>query len=282
MAILYAFCCLGFAAVNDFVFKMFARKERSRGWFVAGAGMVWLLVLGFLPIDWQHSVGATLLCGAISGLFSVTANLLLIEAMGRQSAGVCSTIFRLNLVLVVIAACLWLGESINPAKIIGVGLAVVAIVAFVPPGVGRKSGMRTTAELGLFLALAACLLRAGMGLTYKWGFLRGADSNGVVVINSFFWIIGGILYAWLREKDPKINPKLVGYGIFSGVLISGIVLFMALALKYGNASVTLPIAQMSFLGTFGLSIIFFKEPVTWRKIVAVLCGVAAILLLVLG
>ena len=38
MAVMLAFCCLGFAAANDFVFKLFARKERSRGAFVFAVG----------------------------------------------------------------------------------------------------------------------------------------------------------------------------------------------------------------------------------------------------
>ncbi len=51
---------------------------------------------------WQ----TTLFWGCASGFLSVSANILLIEAMGMQSAGICSTIYRLNLVPAVLGA--WL------------------------------------------------------------------------------------------------------------------------------------------------------------------------------
>ncbi len=275
MAIFFAFCCLAFAAVNDFVFKLFARKSRSRGMFVALIGIVWLLLLCWMPWSEESSVGATILWGAVSGFFSVTANLLLIEAMGHESAGVCSTIYRLNLVLVVAGAVLFLGETLALIQVIGILFAVLAILAFFP--MGQNIHVRT---IGFYMVVAAAVLRAGMGLTYRYGFLHGADRNGVVIINSIFWIIGGIVYALWREKGfTRPDRKMLIYSALSGLFVTGIVIFMALSLQYGEASVVLPIAQMSFLGTFGLSICFLKEKFTKRNLVAVVCGVIAVVLL---
>lgn len=275
MAILFAFCCLAFAAVNDFVFKLFARKERSRGIFVALIGMVWLMLLCWMPWNKESSVAATILWGAVSGFFSVTANLLLIEAMGHESAGVCSTTYRLNLVLVVAGAVLFLGETLTVIQAVGILFAILAILAFFP--MGQNIHLRT---VGFYLVVIAAILRAGMGLTYRYGFLHGADRNGVVVINSVFWIIGGIVYALRREKRIGMpNRKMLVYSGLSGLFVAGIVVFMALSLQYGEASVVLPIAQMSFLGTFGLSICFLKERFTGRNLIAVICGVIAVIFL---
>ena len=65
----------------------------------------------------------------------------------------------------------------------------------------------------------------------------------------------------------------------SGIFVAGITIFMALALKDGNASVALPIAQMSFPVTFLLSIIVLKESITRWKILGVVLSIAAVLLL---
>ena len=54
---------------------------------------------------------------------------------------------------------------------------------------------------------------------------------------------------------------------------------MALAVKAGNVSITLPIAQMSFPVTFMLSIFCLKEPVTKWKILGVILSIGAVLLL---
>ena len=53
----------------------------------------------------------------------------------------------------------------------------------------------------------------------------------------------------------------------------------ALALEVGNASVALPIAQMSFPVTFLLRIIVLKESVTRWKLLGVVLSIAAVLLL---
>ena len=73
IAVGYAFCCLFFAALNDFVFKLFARKERSRGLFVAVAGSVWFALLAFLPWGPESEFGGPRLWGAVSGVVAVTS-----------------------------------------------------------------------------------------------------------------------------------------------------------------------------------------------------------------
>lgn len=280
MAVIFAFCCLVCAACNDFVFKLFTRVERSKGQFVTLVGILWFLTLVWLPRSPESDWKMTLLWGCISGFLSVSSNILLIEAMARQSAGLCSTIYRLNMVLVVLGATLILNEKLSLVQWGGIALAVVAVLAFLPrkgdAGAAKKAGMA-----GFFMVLAAAFLRAGMGLSYKYGFLHGADQNGVAVVNSFFWIFGGLLYAFLAERNFKFPDKLLlGYGALSGVLVAGIVFFMAASVNLGNASIVLPIAQMSFLGTLLLSVIFLKEKIDILKIIAVLCGTAAIILLV--
>ena len=75
------------------------------------------------------------------------------------------------------------------------------------------------------------------------------------------------------------DRKTFGYGALSGVFVAGIIYCMARSLALGDASIVLPIQQMSFLATFFLGVIFLKEKVTWRKIAALGCGVAALLLL---
>ncbi len=277
MAIFFAFCCLACSAVNDLVFKLFARKERSKGLFVALIGIVWLLPVSFFPWDAGSNIQATWLWGVVSGFFSVTANLLLIEAMSKESAGVCSTIYRLNLVLVVAGAYFLLGEALSVLQLCGAAFAVAAILAFFP--------LRGKLHLhlgGAMMVIGAAVLRAGMGLTYKYAFLNNADRNGIILVNSLFWIAGGLLYALLREKKiPMPDPKMWRYSIISGLLVTGIVVFMAASLQRGDAGVVLPIAQMSFLGTFALSAIILKESVTVNKVIAIICGVVAIILLTL-
>jgi drug/metabolite transporter (DMT)-like permease len=186
------------------------------------------------------------------------------------------------MVLVVLCATIFFDERLSLLQWLGVAFAVAAVLAFWPRK-NDSSASRKERILGFSMVLAAAFLRAGMGLSYKYGFLQGADQNGVPLINSFFWIFGGILYALLAERKLTLpDKKLLLYGAVSGVLVAGIVVFMAASLKLGNASIVLPIAQMSFLGTLFLSVLILKEKLDAFKISAVLCGVAAILLLTIN
>jgi len=275
VAVVFALLCLVFAAGNDLVFKFYARRSRSKGYFVTLVGAVWLLAaccfpLSF-PIDWR----ATLLWGVVSGFFSVAANLLLLEAMERLGAGLCATIYRLNMVPAVLGAAVLLHEELSAMQWVGVALAIAAVLAFFPKGQRGKFVLA-----GFLMALAAALLRAAMGLSYRFGFLHGADRNMVVVIDSLFWVAGGILYALWREKSPLRDQRhLVRYGLGSGLLVAGIVFTMAASLQYGRASIVLPIAQMSFLVTFFGSVIFLHEKAPRMTWIGVACGIGAVLLL---
>ena len=277
--IIFALCCLGVTALNDFVFKLFARKERSKGLFCAIIGIFWMAALFWTlrecgQINWK----ATLFWGTVSGIFSAGGNLLLIEGMSRQSVGLCSFIYRLNMVPVVIGAALFLREMPSFTQYAGIVLALLGIVMFQQ---GNRDGKKQDFVISaVAVVVIAAIMRAGMGLSYKYGFMHGADRNMVPFINSLFWIFGGVLYAVVREpKLVKWDRKLIGYGALSGLLVAGIVFFMAGSLYYGKATVVLPIAQMSFIVTFLLGIVFLKEKFSRIHIPALLCGIIAVILL---
>lgn len=278
MGIVLAFCCLVCSALNDFIFKVFSGKKGSVGIFVSIVGVIWLLALCMIPVDLKSNLGVTVRWSLIGGFFSLTGNLLLIEAMKRQSAGVCSTVYRLNLVAVVIGASFLLHETLNFRQWTGVALAAAAVCCFFSPD---RSKAARGAGIGLLMAVAASFLRACMGLSYKYGIMHGADANGLSIGTSFMWIAGGVLYCAIRREPVRssFDPKVFLTGVVSGLFVAGIVFFMALSLKYGDASVVLPIAQMSFIGTLVLSVIFLKEKLSARKIAGMVCGVLAVLLL---
>ena len=288
MAIAFALACLACSVGNEITVKFFARKIRSRGDFVTVVGMTWLALLLGIALASEAGGGAdacaTWRWGLASGFFSVASNILLIEAMGKQSAGLCVTIFRLNLALVVLGAWLLLGESISPRQWAGVFCAVAAMAAFWPAaGNIRIHGDARAAKLGFALAVAASLLRAGMGLGYKYGLDQGADAQGILILSASCWVAGGLLYSRARERRWfSADRKTWRYGMVSGALCLGITYAMAQGLRHGAASVVLSVAQMSFLGTFILSAWLLGESFTARRGLGLAGGIACILLMASG
>ena len=276
-AVWYAVMSMVFAAGNDLLFKFFSRRERSIGLFCAVIGAVsaayCLLTLTHLPSDWR----ATVIWGSVAGFFSIAGNLLLIGAMKKLSAGVCSTIYRLNLVPTVLGAWLLLGENLSIMQWLGAALAVAAVLAFIPK---KGSGREEFSWVCFIMVICGAFMRAAMGLCYRYGFSHGADREFVTLITCFFWVLGGAVWYFLTEyKKVKPDWKTVNYGVLSGVLVTGILVFMTLSLQYGNAAVVLPIAQMSFLLTGAAGIVFLKEKFTIRTAAAFVCGCGAVLVL---
>lgn len=277
MALIFALSCCFCTAVNDLVFRLYARKNRSRGAYVLIIGLVWTSVFLFFSDISFNSWETTLLWGVISGIFSVAANIFLIEGMSHNDAGICSTIYRLNLVFVALGAFVLLGETVNFIKLLGIFFALAAIFMFFldTPHTQCSSKVKT----GFYLVGTAALLRAGMGLSYKYAFMHGADRNSLLIINGVLWIIGGAVYAAYREKHlgEKFGVKSWNYGLISGLLVCGIVLFMALALQHGDAAVVLPLAQISFIATSGLGVWFLKEKLSLKKAIGIAAGILCII-----
>ena len=278
----FTFCCLACSSVNDLLFKFFARKERSRGLFMMTIGIVGTLLMLTFPDKTGANWHQTLLWGIACGIFSAVGNMMLIESMTNLSAGICSTIYRLNLALVVPLSVIFLNEKLVWSQYAGIALAIMAVLAFMPNSDAKKNSKSSAAVfLPMCLVITASIFRAGLGLSCKYGPLQGASINGINLIIEIIWIISGIVYYLIKERKVyRLDLQLIKFGTLSGILVAGILFFMMLALKEGNASIVLSIAQMSFLLTFILSVIFLKEKVSLLKLIAMICGVGAILLLV--
>ncbi len=285
LALGFAGLCLLCAAANDLVFKLYTRRNRSLGAYALVIGLVWLASFGL--IGWfdghQAKIEPTLRWGVLSGVFSILANLLFLEGFKRQEAGICATIYRLNLAPAAVLAVLCLGESLTWGKAVGLLAAAGAVVLFAPrrnlaansPFLWQRflagQWWRQPENLGWGLVALASLLRAGMGLTYKAGLERGADVCWLLALNGAAWMLGGLLYGLIRERG-ELRLTLgneVKYGLISGVLVCGITLFLALALRLGEASRVLPITQLSFVLTAVAAAIWLKEGLGWRKLAGV-------------
>lgn len=278
LGIIFALCCVVFSSVNDFIFKLYSVNSRKRGIMIFWLGIIMTVLLFRLPAPGMN-YQTTIFYGLLSGFFSVAANILLIEGMTHQSAGLSSLVYRLNLIPTVLAGVIILNESLKTVQWCGIVCAFAAIIIF---GIAdsKVNKWNKAAKTGLIMVIIAALLRAAMGITYKYGFLHGADRNYVIWLNGICWVAGGLLYALLREKDYNFLQKTtLKYSFFSGIMVTGIVFFMALSTFYGDASVVLPIAQMSFPVTFLLGHFILKEKCNIFHFVSLALAILAIILL---
>ncbi len=287
-SILFALCSLLFAGVNDLVFKKQATSGYGRGQYMSIAGVVWAaffvgwgLIHGRTDVAWQ-----AIAWGAAAGTLSVSANYLLIASLRQLDASVGATIYRLNMVAAALIAVVFLGEPLGAVKSLGLTAGAASVVMF-SLGNGKKS-LRSVLTGAMMMVVTASLLRALMGITYKLATSdfaelqaagHGSQDEWFLAVQGGMWMVVGFLCSARFEGRPRLTAGNVVYGTLSGLLICGIVLFFAWALAAGQASVVIPIAQMSFLVTAVLSLPVTREKLSGAKAAGLGLAVAAILLL---
>jgi len=280
MGVGFALLSLVFAGLNDVVFKRYSQKDRSRGMYIFGVGIVWTalqLALFFIGGHPHRIDEASLWYGLAAGTLLVISNIALLESLTHIDISLCSTIYRLNTIGVVLLSLVFLDESMGITKASGILLGILAVIVLFQRPRGSAHAHRFPLFFGI--AVIASGLRALYGVTTKLALNNAADPDGLLVLIAASWIIGGAVYARVKEKRFRVTVKKAQYSAISGVLVFMIVNFLMSAVKYGDASVVIPIANMSFVVALAISAATRMEIMTTRKGLAIVTAVASILLL---
>jgi len=280
LAVLFALLSLVFGGLNEIVFKRYSAKERSRGMVISGVGVVWSLLLyldtSFRGDDIVFTVD-TWAYGLVAGIVVALANILLLEALRHMEVSLGSTIYRLNTIVVVILSVVFLGESISLLKLAGVSCGVVAVLLLYQHH--HVSGKGNTLRLGLGLVITGAVLRAIYSVVTKAGLSESANADALMLIAALSWIVSGFCYAFFIEHRYAITKVKMAYSIVSGCLVYAIVKTLVTALSYGEASVVVSIANLSFLTALIIALILKMERLSIRKLMAMGFAVTAITLL---
>jgi drug/metabolite transporter (DMT)-like permease len=277
---MFALLSLFFAGLLDVVYKRYSRKSRSRGTYVFGIGVVWCVLQSAAIAVGEEALlvdATSIRYGLFAGLCLTLSNLLLLESLTHINISLGSTVYRLNTVGVVVLAYLFLGEALGGVKLLGVGLGIVAVGLLYRPDTTAVAEENRGQFLPFFLmAIAASLFRAGYGVITRGGIVHQADPQTMLLLCALSWIVGGALYARLREGRFQLTSKKISYAMVSGVLVFLVVYFLMMAVKYGEASIVIPIANMSFVMAMILSVVLRYEPFSLRKGAAMIVACLAI------
>ncbi len=276
----FALLSLLFAGLNDVAFKRYAQRDRSRGMLLLGVGVVWT-VLQLLVVAWRGIPvvldAPTLSFGVAAGGLLVVSNILLLESFGHVDLSLGSTVYRLNTIAVVGFAWMFLDEQVTAPKGAGIALGVLAVLLL-----SRQAGGGTRGRgAGLFLVavVGAALLRAAYGVLTRKAMLLHVPVAPLLLCVSASWVVGGCAYALGKERRLRLTREKALYSLVSGTFVFLIVSSLMLAVDRGEASVVIPIANMSFVVALLFSLGTGMEKVTGRKLLAVGLAVAAVVLL---
>ena len=216
----------------------------------------------------------TLGLGLINGFFYLGGFVMLQWTIGKNGVALSATFMKLGVMVPTLMAVFLFGETPGALQIIGIVIAVVAIIIFNFEKDAMKDGSRK--YLLLLLLLLSGFTDSMAKIYDQVGNVQGSDFYLLV---TFFVAFLFALLMVFRNKNG-VSMKDCGYGLLIGVPNYYSARFLLLALRSVDADLAYPLYSVATIILITIvGVIVFKEKLSLQKIKALILVVVAICLL---
>ncbi len=271
------------SAAMALVLKAFRAGRGNRYGILLGNYLTCVLI-SFLTLPEKGMIlsgsRATLVCGAVGGLFFVAALVCMQTSIRHSGATLTAAFARLGLVVCLGVSILAFSERPGGLQIVGICLALAAIVLLAPGG--QRSGRRTAGGLGLLLLTLLC--SGGADVMAKV-FDRCCPAREGSLYFFFLFSAATVLCLGLlileRVRTGKgVDPREFASGILVGLPNFYSSYLLLRALQNLPATVAYPTYSAgTILLVMLLSALLFKERLQKRQIPGMVLLFAALILL---
>lgn len=215
----------------------------------------------------------------LSGALGIgVADTLFFKSLNLLGAGLSAIVDCLYSPSIIFLAFLWVGERLGILQIIGVGMIISAVLTITR---ADKSGFigRRNLLLGILWGALAMFAMA-VGIVMIKSLLNRSPLLPLSEIRLFG---GGIILAVVLIFHPRrreiATPHLTRRGwayLLTGSFLGAycaLLLWLA-GMKYTQASIAAALNQTSNIFIFIFAALFLKEPITKRRVVGIILGVA--------
>ena len=214
----------------------------------------------------------------IMGVMFIT--LFNIIGISTQKIGVSVTTVanKMSLIMPVLFALVFLGDSVNAIKIIGIITALVAVFLTT-----RTENSSSIDKRYAFFPLIVFIGSGFIDTFFKYNEVYTLGTNGMepflawIFLTAFVLGLGVLTYNYIKTKNIPNGRAVIG-GIVLGTInyFSVFFLMKSLAMKGMQSSVIFPVINMSIVALSALAgVFFFKEKITRINLMGVaLCLVA--------
>ncbi len=260
-SIILAIAAMGAGAFAD----LFYRKAQTLG--INAASFIFAQSTLFSTTIWiagwvlgahKEATTATWIYGLPAGLIAYIGLLLFVNSLRSGEASVNVPIFRLSFVITAVVAVLLLGESVTITKVAGLLLAAAGVLSLANLG-SSKWSLRSLAPL-----LVATLLFGIVGVLIKKTTIEGTGTIALIMVQAIAFQTGSFLNALISQR-LKPNSVTVRYAPPVALFQLSWTFLLIQSLQLGDASVSYPIVQLSFVVTTLLAVLFLKEAMTRKK-----------------
>jgi len=263
--------------VNDVIFKRAAQHGAT------AHHMMMVLALTMLPVIVVYGLLTRTLAahpgawwGAVGGCFTYFAFYNFSRALHAGAMSVAVPVFRLFFVGTAVLSIVFLGESVSFLKVVGLAAGVLAVWLLLAPG------MHATVEIprhAVARILVAALLGSFPFFFFKKGLVEGASMPSVIAYQAATVSAIAAIGVFIREKRINAPAPALRHGIAFGVIQAFGFGILMQGMMRGEASILVPIAQLSFLVSAVVGIVWWQEALTARKVTGIVAAVGAVALL---
>lgn len=183
-------------------------------------------------------------------------------------------------VLTIILALIFLNESINYIKLICIVLIAIGTFLMIQKK-DTKNTAKGNSKIWILYAFGSAFFASLTSILGKVGITNINSNLGTairtVVVLIMAWIV--VFVTGKGKKAEKISKKELGFIYLSGIATGASWLCYYRALQEGPASVVVPIDKLSILVTIIFSYIVFKEKLTKKSFLGLVCIVVGTLLM---
>jgi drug/metabolite transporter (DMT)-like permease len=184
-------------------------------------------------------------------------------------------VYRLSFAITVVLAVWLLDEPLTGWKIAGLAASLVAVWLLL----GGTAPAARASGPAVARVLVATLAMGVVSLVYKFGTNAGGSPATILAGQAAVFLPLTIVFALIRDRGFRPPPGAWRYSATAALLfLSGLILLIT-GLQRGQASVLVPVAQLSFVVTVGLGLVFMRETLTRRKALGLAFAVAALVCL---
>ena len=217
--------------------------------------------------------------GALAGFFILIGFYNFAASLRSGSISINAPVFRLSFVLTAALAVAILGEALTVFKVGGIALALLAAWLLLggPAGEAQRESRESLARV------LVATVAVGLGnFVYTLGLRAGATPGSLIVIQAA--VVVTLATSFVAFKDRRIGPAgpVLRYAPMAAIVLALAFAFMVEAMARGEASIVVPIAQMGFVVTGLVGVVFLREIFSARKGAGIFAAAAALALLAHG
>lgn len=235
------------------------------------------LIWGMVTKSLSYHPGA--LWGAAASAFGYFAFYQFSRVLQSGAVSIAVPVFRLFFVVTAVLAIVFLNEPLTALKALGLVVAVLSVWLLLGNQGGKSSEISRESIIRI---LIAALVGGVPFVLFKLGLIYGASPIAVVVAQSSVGAVIAIFMARIIDKRFTTSNVAIQHGIAFGVVQAlGFGILVASMVK-GEASIVVPIGQLSFLVSALVGVAFLGERFSIRKLCGVSAAVGAVALLAIA